>query len=174
MEDGSRKRQVLDNLFQEHTVEKHLWEEKMKNLTTDEVFNKLRTFSIRADSSADDKATRKARLGQSTADSSQSLDYDLLAQSVVKAMKAGSTGLPTSLQENDYDSQLEAICCRLSMVPADVWRKLPQDLQKLIIQERKKEREAEPNAPRDKDSVKPVPRSNDIKPEAKKDPQKFD
>ena len=60
------------------------------------------------------------------------------------------------------------------MVPADVWRKLPQDLQKLIIQERKKEREAEPNAPRDKDSVKPALRSDDVKPEAKKDPQKFD
>ena len=147
MEDDSRKRQVLDNLFQEHSVEKHLWEEKMKGLNTDEVFNKLRTFSIRADASADDKATRKARLGQSSADASQSLDYDLLAQSVVKAMKAGSTGLtPPTPVEDDYDSQLEALCCKLSMVPADVWRKLPPDLQKLIIQERKKERETDPDS----------------------------
>ena len=83
------------------------------------VLGKLRSFNVKSSKAAENKAYRSACFGSSGgAFLSRDIDYDRMAQHVLKAMKA-SGHVPDVVQEAPL-SPLEVACCKLSKIPNDV------------------------------------------------------
>ena len=79
-----------------------------------------------------------------------------------------ASGLPPAMapiQEEPLDS-IDVLCCRLSKIPNEVWRQLPEDVRKLVISKRIKERE-DAKGMGDRGDAKP--KADPKKPEPNKD-----
>ena len=56
------------------------------------------------------------------------LDYDQITQNMLTAIRDSGVVAHSAPPPVTYESQLEAACCKLSMIPTDVWRQIPQDI----------------------------------------------
>ena len=83
----ARKRRILKNVSANHGLDKFVFKQITKDMSSSEVLEHLRAYSIQSDKAAENKAFRKARMGATD----DELDYDRIAQRVLKAMKADVT-----------------------------------------------------------------------------------
>ena len=159
-DDAARKRRILNNVSSDEGMEKFMFKEQCKDMTAEQVFEHLRKFCIQSDKAAENKAFRRAKFGMTSSPSpildTSEIDYDRLAQKIAKVMSTSAEIKPAPVIQEL--SPTEALCCKLSQIPNEVWRQLPRDVQQVIIAKRREElsQDKKPEAKEDK-TKKPAP-----------------
>ena len=156
--DAARKRRVLNNVSSNEGMEKYMFKQQCKDMTSEQVFEHLRKYCIQSDKAAENKAFRRAKFGMTSSPSSilgsSEIDYDRLAQKIAKVMNVSADNKVSSTAQEL--SPIEVLCCKLSKIPNDVWRQLPKDVQQVIIAKRREEFD-QGNSESKEDKKKPAP-----------------
>jgi len=136
LEDNERKRRILSNVTYLNEFNNTMYREIAKGKTFPQVCDLLRQQAVSEDHHASLRATRKARLTQSSTGSEM---YEAIAQQLVQAMKA-STLSEDGGDQGSQSTDMEALSCKLSSIDDEVWKKLPSDVRKLVMDQRTADR----------------------------------